>query len=100
MAIDYTLVTPPIPCPTPAIYRQWDAMGGPHSDDSPNDLEAAAVAYAPELARWRDALGDATGQRPTLAGSGSTWFVEGHFPGPGHVLASTTSAGWGANAPT
>ena len=94
IAINYTLVTPPVACPTPAIYRQWDDMGGPRSDDSPNDLEVAAVAYAPELARWRDQLAEATGQRPTLAGSGSTWFVEGHFPGEGHVLARTTPAGW------
>ena len=30
----------------------------------------------PRLAGWRDALGDVAGAEPTLAGSGSTWFVE------------------------
>lgn len=44
---------------------------------SGNALEAAAITVEPQLARWRDALGNATGQRPRLAGSGSTWFVEG-----------------------
>ncbi len=94
VARKFTLVTPSIPCPTPAIYRLWDEMGGPTNTSSPNDLEAAAVAYAPGLARARDELGDATGLTPVLAGSGSTWFVEGHFGGDGRVLATTTPAGW------
>ncbi|CAB4963789.1 unannotated protein [freshwater metagenome] len=47
---------------------------------------------APELARWRDELGDATGVRPRLAGSGSTWFVEGDYPGEGRVVAHTSPA--------
>ncbi|MFM7044114.1 MAG: hypothetical protein ACKOYG_00990, partial [Ilumatobacteraceae bacterium] len=46
--------------------------------DGPNDLEPAALAVAPELAPWRDRLGDATGVTPVLAGSGGTWFVHGH----------------------
>lgn len=72
-----TLLTPPdLACPTPAIYRAWDDLGGPTAD-GPNDLEPAALHVVPELARWRDALGDATGETPVLAGSGSTWFVRG-----------------------
>ena len=94
IAMDFTLITPPIPCPTPAIYRRWDELGGIRSQDSPNDLEAAAISYAPELARWRDELADATGEQPVLAGSGSTWFVPGHYPGEGRVLVTTTPAGW------
>lgn len=90
----FTLVTPPVACPTPEVYRAWDALGGPSNHDSPNDLEPAALAVAPELARWRDELAEATGHRPTLAGSGSSWFVPGTYPGRGRVVAKTTPAGW------
>jgi hypothetical protein len=31
----------------------------------------------PRLGPWRDALGEWSGSEPVLAGSGSTWFVEG-----------------------
>ncbi len=83
-----TLLTPPVACPTPAVYRRWDEMGGP-SGDHGNDLEPAAVDLVPELVRWRDELGDATGRRPRLAGSGSTWFVEGAYPGDGRRVVRT-----------
>jgi 4-diphosphocytidyl-2-C-methyl-D-erythritol kinase len=76
--VPYTLLTPPVPVSTVAAYRAWDALGGP-TGAGPNDLEAAALALEPSLARWRDRLGDATGQTPTLAGSGSTWWVPGAF---------------------
>jgi 4-diphosphocytidyl-2-C-methyl-D-erythritol kinase len=78
----FTLLTPPFSVSTPAVYRAWDQLGGP-TGAGPNDLEAAALVVEPRLARWRDRLGDATGQTPTLAGSGSTWFVEGSYDGPG-----------------
>jgi 4-diphosphocytidyl-2-C-methyl-D-erythritol kinase len=84
-----TLLTPPFGCSTPAVYRAWDELGGPVGDHG-NDLEPAALVGEPRLAAARDALGDATGQRPRLAGSGSTWFVEGAFPGAGRVVAHTT----------
>ena len=84
----YTLVTPPFGCSTPAVYAAWDAMGGPKGDHG-NDLEPAALHVAPQLCTWRDELAAVTGQRPCLAGSGSTWFVEGAFPGPGRRVAST-----------
>jgi 4-diphosphocytidyl-2-C-methyl-D-erythritol kinase len=87
----YTLVTPPFGCSTPEVYRRWDAMGGP-SGDHGNDLEPAALAVEPRLVAVRDALAHATGRRPRLAGSGSTWFVEGAFPGPGRVVARTVPA--------
>jgi 4-diphosphocytidyl-2-C-methyl-D-erythritol kinase len=41
------------------------------------------------LAQWRDRLGNATGQVPVLAGSGSTWFVEGVYPGDGRIVVTT-----------
>lgn len=86
-----TLLTPPFGCSTPAVYRAWDDLGGPTAD-GPNDLEPAAVAVEPRLARWRDRLGEATGAVPRLAGSGSTWFVDGGFPGDGRVVVHTVPA--------
>lgn len=85
----FTLVTPPVLCSTPAVYKAWDELGGPMGENG-NDLEPAALVVAPELARWRDGLAEATGLRPRLAGSGSTWFVEGSFPGVGRVVAHTS----------
>ena len=93
-----TLLTPPFGCATPAVYRAWDDLGGPTAD-GPNDLEAAALATEPRLAAYRDRLGEASGQTPRLAGSGSTWFVEGAHPGPGRVVATTVPAE-GAGATT
>ena len=76
---EFTLLTPPIAVDTAAVYRRWDELGGPTAE-GPNDLEPAALAVEPRLAEWRDRLGKATGRTPRLAGSGSTWFVEGAFP--------------------
>jgi 4-diphosphocytidyl-2-C-methyl-D-erythritol kinase len=84
----FTLLTPPLSVSTPAVYRAWDSLGGPCAD-GPNDLEPAALVVEPRLAAWRDRLGEATGRVPILAGSGSTWFVEGSFPGPGLVVSRT-----------
>lgn len=81
----YTLLTPTLHVSTVEVYARWDRMGGPAGDNG-NDLEPAAVAAYPELAGWRDRLGDATGQLPRLAGSGGTWFVEGDFPESGRVV--------------
>lgn len=94
LPLDFTLVTPPIACPTPLVYQAWDELGGPLDSAGNNDLEAAAMVVAPELLEWRTQLAETTGQRPVLAGSGSTWFVQGHFPGPGRVTTKTTPAGW------
>ena len=71
-----TLVVPPLHVSTPAVYRAWDDLGGPTAT-GPNDLEPAALRVEPELARWRDLIGDACGRTPVLAGSGATWFVPG-----------------------
>jgi 4-diphosphocytidyl-2-C-methyl-D-erythritol kinase len=87
----FTLVTPPFGCSTPAVYRAWDDLGGP-SGDRPNDLEAAALAVEPRLATWRDRLAEATGEEPVLAGSGSTWFVDGAFPEVGTVVRTVPAA--------
>ncbi|HEX2849487.1 MAG TPA: 4-(cytidine 5'-diphospho)-2-C-methyl-D-erythritol kinase [Acidimicrobiales bacterium] len=91
VALELTLLTPPLHVSTPAVYRAWDDMGGPRSP-GPNDLEPAALAVEPRLAEWRDRLGDATGVTPVLAGSGGTWFVEGAFEVEGAVVARTVPA--------
>lgn len=72
-----TLFIPPIHVSTPAVYRAWDALGGP-SGDHGNDLEPAALHAYPELRDWQKTIEDAVQQRPFLAGSGATWFVPGH----------------------
>ncbi len=84
----FTLLTPPLFVSTPAVYRAWDEMGGPVGD-GPNDLEAAALVVEPGLAEWRDRLGAMTGETPILAGSGSTWYVQGSFEGPGLLRCRT-----------
>lgn len=84
-----TLLTPPFGCATPAVYAAWDQLGGPRAD-GPNDLEPAALVVEPRLAAYRDQLAEVSGRTPVLAGSGSTWFVEGAFPGPGRIVAHTT----------
>ena len=83
----YTLLTPPFGVSTGLVYRAWDQLGGAGSD-GPNDLEAAALHVEPRLAAWRDRLGSATGETPVLAGSGSTWFVPGAYPGEGRVVVA------------
>lgn len=81
----YTLLVPPLHVSTVEVYQAWDRMGGP-SGDRGNDLEPAALMIEPDLARWRDRLGEATGQTPMLAGSGGTWFVAGAHQGPGLIV--------------
>jgi 4-diphosphocytidyl-2-C-methyl-D-erythritol kinase len=88
----YTLLVPPFGVATAAVYRAWDEMGGPVSDNF-NDLEPAALRVEPRLAIWRDRLGDATGRRPLLAGSGSTWFVPGEHPGGGRMVVRAARPG-------
>ena len=81
----YTLILPPVHVSTVEVYRAWDRLGGPEGEHG-NDLEPAALVAAPELAEWRDRLGDATGETPLLAGSGATWFVPGAHDGPGLMV--------------
>ena len=85
----FTLLLPPFGCSTLSVYGRWDELGGP-TGLGVNDLEPAALAVEPRLAEWRDRLGDATGETPCLAGSGSTWFVEGEFPSEDRVVVRTT----------
>ena len=95
---DLTLVIPPLHVSTPDVYRAWDALGGPRDEVTENDLTAAAIHVVPELARWRDRITEATGRTAQLAGSGATWFVDGHQAGLDEALAPaqivTTTTGW------
>ncbi len=91
----FTLLTPPLAVSTAAVYRAWDVLADGQPSAAPpasgNDLEPAALAVEPGLAQWRDRLADATGCRPRLAGSGSTWFVEGAYPGEDRTVVRVTS---------
>ena len=80
--LDITLVMPPLTVSTVAAYRAWDELGGQRAE-GPNDLEPAALVVEPQLVRWRDRIREAAGVAPTLAGSGSSWFLVGH-----HSLAA------------
>ena len=75
---EFLLLIPPFGMDTAAVYRAWDeaAAGGASACGGVNDLARAALAVEPRLAAWRDALRELAGHEPTLAGSGSTWFVE------------------------
>ena len=75
----YLCCTPAFGVSTPLVYRAFDELGkgalaGRRA--GANDLEPAAVAVEPRLALVRDLLAEVTGLVPSLAGSGSTWFVE------------------------
>lgn len=86
-----TLLIPPFGCSTPKVYRCWDEMGGPQGANG-NDLEPAALEAEPRLDQFRRALEQVTGQTARLAGSGSTWFVEGDYPGDGRIVVRTVPA--------
>lgn len=77
---DFVLLVPPFGVDTAAVYRRWDdlAAGGETGRSAgPNQLTPAALEVEPRLMAWRDLLAEASGGTPVLAGSGSTWFVEG-----------------------
>lgn len=82
----FVLLLLPFGVDTKAAYRAWDelasdrparARGRSRQEPSLNDLEAAALQVEPRLGRWKACLEEVTGRRAHLAGSGSTWFVEG-----------------------
>ena len=77
----FVLLLPPFGVDTAAVYRAYDRLDDerrlPQPGAAVNGLEAAALHVEPRLIGWFRALGEATGRTPRLAGSGSTWFVEG-----------------------
>jgi 4-diphosphocytidyl-2-C-methyl-D-erythritol kinase len=78
---NFVLLLLPFGVATGAVYREWDELARcgalPAPAAASNDLEEAALRVEPRLGPWRDVLAEASGQRPRLAGSGSTWFIEG-----------------------
>ena len=84
----FTLLTPPFGASTPVVYKHWDEMGGPVGDNG-NDLEPALLSYMPEAEQYKNRLAEISGKIPQLAGSGSTWFVEGSFPAEGCQVVKT-----------
>lgn len=98
----FVLLVPPFGVDTGSVYRRWDDLGTACGGDrlgegGRNELTRAALAVEPRLRRWRDLLGDTTGRTPVLAGSGSTWFVEGSAEELGlagrHVLVAGRDEG-------
>ena len=77
----FVLLLLPFGVETASVYGAWDRLRAegvlPAAGAAVNELEVPAIAVEPRLAQWRDLFGDATGVEPRMAGSGSTWFVEG-----------------------
>ena len=77
----FVLLMPPFGVETAAVYRAYDRLASegklPDAGTVANELEVPALVVEPRLAGWRSALEEATGRPARLAGSGSTWFVEG-----------------------
>jgi 4-diphosphocytidyl-2-C-methyl-D-erythritol kinase len=69
----FVVVTPAFGVATATAYAAYDELG---SGGGPNDLERAALAVEPRLAAVRDVIAAVAGERPVLAGSGSSFFVE------------------------
>ena len=89
-----TLVVPPFGVSTPAVYKAFDELTDScrqkliHS--GVNDLEPAAIKVEPRLEVWKKKIVDATGVEPTLAGSGSTWWLDGKFENLADQLPDAT----------
>ena len=78
---EITLVIPPFGVSTPAVYRAWDdlAKAGNNTTNDQNHLQQAALVVEPRLLEWHDKIAQACGRAPILAGSGSTWWLDGAF---------------------
>jgi 4-diphosphocytidyl-2-C-methyl-D-erythritol kinase len=76
----FVLLLVPFGISTAACFAKFDELErGGDGRDPRNDLVAPALVLEPRLARWRERFAELTGQTPALAGSGSTWFVEGEW---------------------
>jgi 4-diphosphocytidyl-2-C-methyl-D-erythritol kinase len=87
----FLLLLLPFGVDTGAAYRAWDELADGRlsgeglagdtqrspEESSRNDLEDAALRVEPRLGPWKARLEELTRRRAHLAGSGSTWFVEG-----------------------
>lgn len=84
------VVVPPFSLGTPAVFREWDRLGGPSGPDVPeadlppilrgglpirNDLYPAALSLDERIGDWRDALETRWGVSVSMTGSGSALFA-------------------------
>jgi 4-diphosphocytidyl-2-C-methyl-D-erythritol kinase len=86
--LDLVIAAPHFGCDTPAVYRAWDALGGPRASREVaapagypgpfvNDLEPAAEQLEPRLIDFRREFEQCTHRPALLCGSGSAfaaWF--------------------------
>jgi 4-diphosphocytidyl-2-C-methyl-D-erythritol kinase len=101
----YVLLLLPFGVDTAAVYGAWDELvdrgevaapwpvGEVHADPGHNDLEVPALVVEPRLAPWRRVFEEATGRTARMAGSGSTFFVEGSPDEVGLANRRTLSIG-------
>ena len=94
IAREITLVVPPFRVSTPAVYRAFDQLTEfgktPIKHAGVNDLEPAAIKVEPRLAIWKEKIAQACGVVPTLAGSVSTWWLDGKFENLAEQLSDAT----------
>lgn len=84
------LVVPPIELSTPAVFAEWDRLGGPAGPATSdralppslrshgpvaNDLQPAATSLAPMVAEWQDQLRHMWGRPVLLSGSGPSLYA-------------------------
>ena len=74
------LLLPPFSLSTAEVYRKFDELGEDEESPRPprllrNDLERAALALRPELAKYRDLLEETDPDFFGMSGSGPAWFA-------------------------
>ena len=94
VAREITLVVPPFRVSTPAVYHAYDQLTDfcqtPLKHAGINDLEPAAIKVEPRLAIWKEKITHVCGVEPKLAGSGSTFWLDGNFTNLATQLADAT----------
>ncbi|MDA8196725.1 MAG: hypothetical protein M0019_05890 [Actinomycetota bacterium] len=76
----FTLFMAPITISTPEVYRSYDRGDSFDFEEGQfsNDLEGPALSISPRLVNFRRSIEETFSITPSLAGSGSTYFVSGH----------------------
>ncbi len=92
VAVTAVLVTPAFEVSTSEVYTAYDEVGASLPDSSTNDLEKAAIAVEPRLARIRDLVAEVSRRCSSLAGSGATWFVECEPPEASRIAGDLREA--------
>lgn len=72
----FVMLISPFGVSTPEVYKCYDQIGT-GGKDPVNHLEAAAIVCEPRLKDSKAVLAEISGREPYLAGSGSTYFVQG-----------------------